>query len=164
MAGLFPNSRHLVRIVGLYGVGLLLILGARAIWIPKGFGELGHYRSGAINDVRARPASFAGKQVCIECHTDVPDKQKGGKHAQINCEACHGALAAHATAADPSANKPERPDGAKLCVTCHEANVAKLRGFKQVDSRTHNPGAKCTGCHTAHNPLAGIAPAKEAKK
>ena len=72
MAGLFPNSRHLVRIVGLFGVGLLLFLGARAIWIPKGFGELGHYRSGAINDVRARPASFAGKQVCIEGCLSVP--------------------------------------------------------------------------------------------
>jgi len=39
----------------------------------------GNASSGALNDVRARPVSFAGKKVCIECHTDVPDKQKGGK-------------------------------------------------------------------------------------
>jgi len=49
-------------------------------------------------------------------------------------------------------------------VICHEANVARPKGFKQVDTKTHNPGAKCTDCHTAHNPMAGLAPTKEAAK
>jgi Cytochrome c554 and c-prime len=164
MAGLFPNSRHLLRMVGLFGLGLLLFVAARALWIPKGFGELGHFRTGAIEANRLRPASFAGKKVCIECHTDVPDKQKGGKHAAINCEACHGALAAHATSADPSKPKPALPDPAKLCLTCHQANVAKPKGFKQVDPKEHNAGAKCTDCHAAHNPMAGLTPTKEAAK
>lgn len=164
MAGLFPNSRHLLRMVGIFGLGLLLFVAARAIWIPKGFGEQGHYRTGAIEENRKRPASFAGKKVCIECHADVPDKQKGSRHATVNCEACHGAQAAHAAAADPSKAKPARPDAAKLCIVCHEANVAKPKGFKQVDPKKHNPGTKCTDCHTAHNPMAGLAPTKEASK
>ena len=170
MAGLFPNSRHLLRMVGLFGLGLLLFIAARAIWIPKGFGALGHYRTGAIEANRVRAASFGGKKVCIECHADVPDKQKGSKHASVNCEACHGAQAGHvafqnaAPGADPAKAKPARPDPAKLCLTCHEANVAKPKGFKQVDPKEHNPGAKCTDCHAAHNPMAGLTPTKEASK
>ena len=59
MSVLFPNSRHLVRMVGLFGLGMVAFVVLRAIFIPKGFGLLGHYRAGAIEDVRSRPAAFA---------------------------------------------------------------------------------------------------------
>ena len=164
MAGLFPNSRHLVRMVGLFGVGLVLFVAARAIWIPKGFGELGHYRTGALADNRSRPVVFAGKKACLDCHPDVLEKQKGSKHATVNCEACHGAQSEHANSVDPTKTKPQRPDPAKLCLVCHEANSGKPRGFKQVDPKAHNPGVKCTDCHVAHNPMSQLTPEKEAAK
>ncbi len=37
------------------------------------------------------PVKFAGHQACEDCHTDVVDVKKNGKHAHVNCEACHGA-------------------------------------------------------------------------
>ena len=167
MPGLFQHSRHLVRVVALFGLGLVLFVAARAIFIPKSFGELGHYRKGALDDVRKRTPVYAGKKACVECHTDVPEQQKGSRHAQLSCEACHGAQGIHAS--DPSQGKPEKPaDVVKLCLLCHEANVTRPAGFKQIKSKDHNPGAKCTDCHPPHVPLepetAPSAHVKEASK
>ncbi len=155
MPKLFQNSQHLLRIAGLFLLGLVLFVLLRAVFIPKGFGEFGHYRSGALADNRSRPVVFAGKKACLECHTDVEEAQKGSRHAALSCEVCHGAQAAHANAADPSAQKPKLPEAAaiaRLCLGCHEANVAKPKGFKQIDSKTHMGGKVCTECHSHHAP------------
>ena len=51
--------------------------------------------------LRAR-CKFAGHQTCETCHTDIADTKTKGAHAHVNCEACHGALAAHADDPDDS--------------------------------------------------------------
>ena len=62
----------------------------------KSFGQYGHYRGAAIGEIAARPVKFAGHETCETCHTDVLDVKSKGKHAHVNCEACHGPLAKHA--------------------------------------------------------------------
>jgi hypothetical protein len=148
----FKHEAHLFRVAGLFVAGLGVFLGLRAWLVPKDFGLYGHYRAGALDDNRAREVAFAGRETCEACHSDVAEARAGGKHARIGCESCHGAQARHAEAEDPAAARPQRPD-ARLCQTCHAQNVAKPRGFPQIDGR-HAEAGTCLTCHKAHRPEA----------
>jgi Cytochrome c554 and c-prime len=152
MRHLMKDKEHLFRMAGLFVVGIVLFVIAKAILVPKGFGTLGHYRPGALEDNAKRVPVFAGKTACLECHTDMIEKQKGSKHASVNCEACHGAQGVHAN--DPE-KKPVRPDAKAVCLVCHTANVAKPKGFKQIDPKTHMEGGPCNECHAPHHPEKG---------
>jgi len=151
MSVFFGHRGHLVRMAALFGVGITGFFVLQALFVPKDFGVYGHYRAGALDDNRARPMAFAGRAACVECHSDVPDAAKGGRHEAIRCEACHGPLAGHA--ADPTEKKAVRPDPRVLCARCHAANVARPARFPQVDIAEHAGQEACTTCHTAHNPL-----------
>jgi hypothetical protein len=150
MSRLFGHREHLVRVAALFLAGVLVFLVLQAVLVPKGFGLYGHYRAGALEENRTRPVAFAGRAACVECHAEVPEAAKGGRHAAIRCEACHGALASHA--ADPMGQKAVRPDSKLLCARCHAVNVARPAGFPQVDPAEHAGGETCTTCHVAHKP------------
>jgi len=145
----FKDAGHLFRLAAVFIVGILVFLGMRVFLVPKSFGQYGHYRGDAMAEIAARPVNFAGHQVCEDCHADVLEKKKGGRHARVNCEACHGPLAKHAD--DPSL-QPAKLDTAVLCVRCHEANAAKPKGFPQVASADHSTGLPCDTCHQPHSP------------
>lgn len=153
MGRFVAHKEHLVRVAGLFAAGVALFLLVQAIFVPKGFGAYGHYRPGALDDVRARPLVYAGRAACLDCHTDVGATLKAGKHASIGCEACHGALARHVE--DVSSQKAERPDGRQICLRCHLPNVAKPRGFPRVEPGDHAPTGSCLECHQAHSPALG---------
>src|SRR5512140_553393 len=157
------HAMHLVRMAGLFAVGIAVFLVARAVFVPKDFGTLGHYRPGALDDNRARKPVFAGRAACAECHADEPARLKSGPHAGVGCEACHGALGAHAAAETDV--KPARPDPSKLCLVCHRQTVGKPAFFKQVDPKEHGDGSgTCGGCHDPHSPdKEPKAPAEEPK-
>jgi hypothetical protein len=146
----FKDAGHLFRLVAVFVVGTLAFFGMRAFLVPKSFGQYGHYRGDALAEVAAHPVNFAGHQACEDCHTDVLEKKKSGRHAHVNCEACHGALAKHAE--DPGSVQPAKLDTAVLCVRCHEANIAKPKGFPQVVSADHSTGLPCDTCHQPHSP------------
>jgi hypothetical protein len=145
---LFKDSGHLFRFAAVFVVGSLTFLGIRGFFVPRSFGEYGHYRGNAIAEIAARPINYAGHQACETCHADIVDKKKDGKHAQVNCEACHGPLAKHAD--DPSV-QPAKLDAAVLCVRCHAASSAKPKGFAQVTD-DHSSGLPCETCHQPHSP------------
>jgi hypothetical protein len=147
----FKDQEHLLRIAALFLAGVIAFVVARAVLVPKGFGVYGHFRAGALEDNRERPVVFAGHDACEACHSDVSDARKGGKHEKVSCEACHGAQNAHASAEDPSAQKPTRPDAA-VCVVCHLANVGKPKGFPQIKLKDHAEPGTCLTCHKAHKP------------
>lgn len=149
--GRFGHGGHLVRVAALFAAGIGSFFALRAVFVPAGFGVYGHYRAGAIDDSRARPIAFAGRAACVECHSDVPEAARGGPHAAIRCEACHGPLAGHAS--DPTATSAVRPDPGVLCARCHAANVARPARFPQVEVAEHAGGEACTACHPAHNPV-----------
>jgi hypothetical protein len=79
--------------------------------------------------------------------------KKAGKHARVNCEACHGPQAKHAE--DPGSTKPVLPDTGVLCARCHEANRAKPTWFPSVVTSEHAQGIPCNTCHTPHSPHIG---------
>ena len=144
------DFEHLIRLAALFAVGVTAFIVIRAALVPEGFGELGHYRSGAIEDNRDQPLVFAGRASCIECHDARTANEDGTGHTAVGCEACHGALAAHAV--DPEASAPTLPDPLELCSNCHEQNVARPSWFPQVDVDDHSGGDACLDCHDAHQP------------
>jgi len=147
----FKDAEHLVRLAGAFALVLVVFLLVRAHFVPKSFGQYGHYRGDSLNELASKPISFAGHQVCEECHSDVLEVKKTGKHAGVNCEACHGPLAKHAE--DPGSVVPQLPDTAVLCARCHEENIAKPKAFPQVVSAEHSGGVVCKTCHQPHSPL-----------
>lgn len=150
MRELIKDREHLVRFAGLFVVGVVGFLIVRAVLVPEGFGEYGHFRPGAIDDNMHHAMHFGGQKACLDCHEDVGTVKASGKHAGVHCEACHWALAAHA--ADPASVVPERPDPKALCATCHAAKVGRPVAFPQVDIEEHSGGASCGDCHQPHSP------------
>jgi hypothetical protein len=150
MRGRFADVEHLLRMAGLFVAGAVVFVIVRALLVPEGFGTWGHFRAGALDDNRAHPLRYAGRQACAECHADVLEARQGSKHAAIGCEACHGPLAAHA--ADPEAAPAHRPQATPLCRGCHQANVARPAGFPQIDAAEHGGGEACISCHPPHHP------------
>ena len=178
----FKDAGHLFRFAGLFVLAFLIFLVVRHYYVPKSFGQYGHYRGASIGEIAQRPVKFAGHETCETCHSDVADKKKIGKHAHVNCEACHGALAQRLPvpaappanlydrlltfaglklppdppillhADDPSTVKPVLPDTAVLCARCHTASAAKPKGFPQIDPASHYQGTPCKTCHQPHSP------------
>jgi hypothetical protein len=146
----FREAGHLFRLAAVFVIGAMAFLGLRAWLVPKSFGEYGHYRGDAVREAAARPVNFAGHRACQDCHADVIEKKNAGRHAQVNCEACHGPLAKHVE--DPTSVVPVKPDTAVLCARCHEANPAKPRTFPQVAAAEHSSGMPCDTCHQPHSP------------
>ena len=49
----FPKDvDHLLRLTVLAVTGILAFLGYRALAVPSGFGQYGHYRGPALNEIR----------------------------------------------------------------------------------------------------------------
>jgi len=153
MKDFLRNTEHLLRVVVLLALGVAAFLVIRAAVVPKNFGEYGHFRPAALDDIRARPVRFEGHATCEACHTDEAATKSKGKHANVACEACHGPLANHAE--DPVSVVPKLPDVAMLCVRCHEANASKPKSFPQVVPADHSGGVVCNTCHKPHDPLGG---------
>jgi len=144
------DSGHLIRpaIVLLAGLGLFMVI--RGAVVPKGFGQYGPFRPGALAEIRQHPIAYAGQGTCAVCHDDEAKVRASGKHAHVACEICHGPLAKHAD--DPAANIPKLPVVATLCVRCHEKDTAKPKTFPQVVTAEHSGGMACNDCHKPHNP------------
>lgn len=150
MSERFAHSEHLVRMAGLFCVGILAFIILRSWLAPDDFGELGHFRTGAIADSREVGLSYAGRALCESCHEEVVEARQASKHARLSCEICHGPQAAHAD--DPSSEVPELPEATPLCRTCHAARVARPDWFPTVDVAEHAEGEPCDSCHDPHAP------------
>lgn len=150
MRSLLRDAEHLVRLALLFAAGVLLFLVVRSVLVPPGFGELGHFRTGAIADNQARTPVHAGRAACLECHDEIGVVLARDAHAAIGCESCHGALAAHA--GDPDAVQPAALDAVVLCSLCHQQLAARPARHPQVDADVHSEGNACTECHAAHSP------------
>jgi Cytochrome c7 and related cytochrome c len=150
MSGFLKHKEHLARMAGLFAVGIALFFVARYLLVPEGFGLYGHYRAGALADNMNRPLHYAGAHACEDCHSDIVEARKGSKHARIGCEACHGALEAHAKSGGDVV--PKRPNGRELCLACHLAGAARPKTFPQVRIPEHSDAGPCLACHKAHAP------------
>ena len=161
MRRMLEDKEHLVRMGGLFAIGIATFFVLQQALVPARFGEFGHYRGGALDDIRALPLRYGGHALCETCHTDVVEARQNGGHDRVRCEACHGPLAAHAEA--PDEVRPSRPDAGRICLTCHLATAGKPRGFPAVRVPDHAEAGTCGGCHQPHAPklsaeAAGVQP------
>lgn len=133
----------------LLAVGIVVVYGiARYVLTPTSFGQYGWYRGEALAEVASREPLFAGKKACDECHSDEYQKVAKFEHKTVSCEACHGVGRAHADNPDVAIAKLTFSH----CVRCHEADPSRPKWLKQVSSRVHYPGQRCTECHVPHQP------------
>lgn len=146
--------QQVIPLIILFGLGIITLLVARKLLVPKTFGEYGHYRAAAVDEIASLKPVYAGYKQCIDCHSDIYETKQKASHKGLSCEVCHGAALAHAE--DPENVKPIVPTGRELCAKCHGYNVSRPSGFPQVIAETHNPGKGCMTCHNPHSP----APAK----
>jgi hypothetical protein len=149
MSRLIKMPPQVLRIV-LLAVGIVAVYFiARSFLTPPSFKQYGWYRGNALGELATRDPVFAGKKACEECHSDHIQKLAKDGHKTLSCEACHGPGQAHAN--NPDIKIEVRPEfGA--CVRCHEANPSRPKTHKQIVSKTHYSGSKCTECHLPHTP------------
>lgn len=130
-----------VAIVGSYAV-------ARYFLTPRSFNQYGFYRGEALGELAAREPLFAGKKACEECHSDEYQKLLKHEHKTLSCEGCHGPGSAHAANPDIKIEVLRYSQ----CVRCHEANPTRPKWHKQIVSKQHYTGSKCSECHVPHSP------------
>ncbi len=145
----WKDFEHLIRLAGLFAVGLLFFAVVRAEFVPTDFGKYGHYRAGAITAAAALPITYAGRARCTECHEDTVNEAAPAKHKVISCEACHGPLLKHAD--DPAVEAPNA-DGQTLCLRCRAANTGKPSHHPTVVAKEHSDEDTCVACHKPHDP------------
>jgi ribosomal protein L37AE/L43A len=124
-----------------------LYLTARYFLTPQSFGMYGWYRAVALEEIAARPTTYAGQKACDECHSEVVQRLAKYEHKTVSCESCHGTGQAHAENPDVSVAKLTYSH----CVRCHEADPARPKWLKQVKSKEHYTGQRCTECHIPIN-------------
>jgi hypothetical protein len=147
------EAAHLIRIAVILVAGAGIFAIARQSIVPAGFGQYGHYRSGALLENRVKSTAYAGRAACQLCHEETYNVLKTSRHALIGCEACHGPQFRHSE--DPTAQKPVLPDTHTLCARCHEKTVARPRFIPQLVAREHSGGEPCKSCHQPHSPKIG---------
>jgi hypothetical protein len=143
--------QQIIPLVLLFGAGIGALLISRWILVPKTFGQYGHYRAAAVEEVAALPQSYAGYQTCLDCHQDIYDLKQGSNHKGLACETCHGPCKSHID--DPEKFTPPAPRDRKYCTLCHGYNPSRPSGFPQILSENHNPGKACMSCHNPHAPV-----------
>lgn len=147
---LFKDKEHLVRMAGIFAVGIVAFFLLQRFLVPDTFGRYGHYRGAAVTEAQRASLVFAGRASCERCHAEQATVQKTGPHAKLGCEACHGALRKHADS--PTTVEAQKPDTKTLCPVCHAANVARPAWLEQVDVQEHASGEACGTCHQPHDP------------
>lgn len=121
---------------------------ARYFLTPSSFRQYGWYRGAALVELQAREPVFAGKKACEECHSDEVNKLMKFGHKTLSCEGCHGPGQAHAD--NPDVKIAQQNFGP--CMRCHEANPSRPKWQKQIVTKNHYTGSKCTECHVPHAP------------
>ncbi|MBE0646602.1 MAG: hypothetical protein IH596_02340 [Bacteroidales bacterium] len=164
------------RLLVAFAIFIAIFLLARFLLIPASFGELGHFRADAMDDIAAYHPQHAGREACKECHDDVVEELSYGSHSTLACEGCHGPALKHAmysASADPG-NYPDslklrRPVERETCARCHDLNPSRVK-FKadstdismvrmvNVNEHNHfiyeetNELIRCVECHYSHSP------------
>lgn len=156
------HTKHLWRAAILLILLLLVVVVGRHAAIPDSFGELGFYRSAALDEFMDKELEHGAPDACAECHDDIADAKATGGHASVQCEVCHTTLSSHVREGEQVAemliNRSYR-----LCAGCHQALRARPADMVQIDLREHLelepdeviPAEACLDCHdvdSVHSP------------
>lgn len=150
-------KNHVLRPLWVVIGAIALILLARHFMVPSDFGvngesfTYGFHRAGNIDDWKAFPVKYRGKELCRECHSENYEEHVSSPHAVIECENCHG----------PALNHPDNPESLDvdtsrlLCLRCHAYlpyPTSQRSDIAGIDPLLHNPNQDCSSCHNPHNP------------
>ena len=129
-------------------IGLWVLV--KYLLTPESWGEIGPYRSKAVEEIADHQAKYIEMETCEMCHDSIAGMKNNGEHKLIQCETCHGPGYKHID--DPENNEMEIGEGREFCTTCHARNPARPDIIKQVDAIEHNKGEVCITCHNPHSP------------
>jgi len=146
-----PIPEQVTRLFPLLVLAVVLLVAVRDYLIPSDFGDYGHFRAAAVDEVVAQDIHYAGRDVCADCHDDFVEIKAGGYHKNVACEVCHGPAALHVE--DDQAIELRIPRGRDYCVLCHEYLPSRPTGFPQIVAESHNPLTSCIECHDPHDPV-----------
>lgn len=136
-------------VVSVVGGGILVLY---AFAIPPQYKDTALQRAAAVEREKAKPTHYAGESACKECHEDQTKEKHDGKHRNLSCGTCHGALQKHIDDPLNEANKPYAPRERDFCPQCHAYDPARPTGFPQINPSIHNPLKACITCHKPHAP------------
>ncbi len=144
-----PIQLKRLLILGVVLVSIFLIL--KYLMTPESFGQYGHYRGKALDEVAAYPTKYVGSETCYDCHDSIVLAKSEGPHSGIGCESCHGPGFKHIE--DPETEKLDKPNTRAFCAHCHAFNKARSeKAITQQNILEHNPEDNCTECHNPHQP------------
>lgn len=146
------------RLIVVIAVVIVVFVPVRARLVPGDFGEIGHYRASALQEIASLDIKYAGHQVCNDCHDDIVEYKSAGNHHNVNCEVCHGPAYVHAAADDPDEHLPRAPRGRGYCPLCHGYLASRPTGFPQIVADSHYPLKPCISCHDPHQPASNMRP------
>jgi len=148
------HTKHIWRVAILLAVLLVVVVLVRHAMIPDSFGEMGFFRSTALDEFMDKEPEHGAPGACAECHDDIADAKSAGAHAAVQCEVCHAPLSTHVRddekVADMAVNRSYR-----LCAMCHMALRARPADMVQIDLIEHLelapdeaiPVEACLECH-----------------
>jgi len=143
--------QQVISLAIVFAILIAALIAARIILVPDSFGEYGHYRADAVDEIKAQKIHYAGYNACGECHEEILEQKAKSNHRLVSCEVCHGPAAEHVEA--PDEFTPTAPRDRGYCPLCHGYDPSRPTGFPQIITTTHNPGKPCMTCHNPHNPL-----------
>lgn len=149
--------KHVLRPLWVALAVIAVVLVARQFLVPADFGvhgrnfTYGFYRLGNVEEWKAFPVKYQGQSRCAKCHTENSAEIAASKHANIECENCHG----------PGVNHPKQVkklpiNGSRdLCLRCHQflPYPSSLRSeLPGIDGAKHMRRSECRKCHNPHHP------------
>ena len=123
----------------------------RGAVVPKGFGQYGHYRPGAL---AADPAASRCLRRARHLRAVPRRPGQGPRRRQARPRRLRDLpRSAGQACRRPGGVKPKLPDGRRPSARrCHEKDAAKPKTFPQVVTAEHSGGMACNDCHKPHNP------------
>lgn len=171
------HAAHFLRLVALLVVAVVGFLFVRSKVVPQDFGVKGHFRLSAIADEAAREPRHIGSDACAECHDEIGNAWKAGKHRTPQCENCHGPGLMHTkvVAEESTTAYPDRilkirlairrPTGIVECKWCHLRTFERPSTLKSIanvadhinsHTGTFTKDSKCIDCHNPHTTVVTV--------
>lgn len=139
------------RLLQVFAVFILLMLGLKYFLTPDSWREYGAYRGNALIEIADKEAKYVDMETCAMCHDSIAELKTQGFHKSIQCELCHGPGYKHIE--DEENVGMDIPEDDQFCMKCHTINAASPRDvIKQIDAVEHSEGEKCINCHNPHEP------------
>jgi predicted CXXCH cytochrome family protein len=146
--------RHLIRAAGLLALFVVSIFAVKSEFIPRSFGQYGHYRGENVKEWANLPVVYSTVSNCQACHQEKYEVWARSRHSTVTCENCHGPAKSHIA----RNTKLTMERSKKLCALCHSRLVSRPVSFPQVDLEKHSNQLACITCHNPHNPIEKSSP------